>query len=133
TDVAAGYDHITGAIGGALAAASGADFLCYVTPSEHLALPNTEDVRLGIIASRIAGHAADIVRGVKGAREWDFKMSQARRRLDWDTQIDLALDPERARETRGRSPASGRACSMCGKYCAMELVEKYLGISTIKC
>ena len=94
TDVAAGYDHITGAIGGAIAAAAGADFLCYVTPAEHLSLPDPEDVRQGVIASRIAAHAADIVKGVKGAQEWDRKMSVARKRLDWDEQARLSLDPE---------------------------------------
>ncbi|GAI29455.1 unnamed protein product, partial [marine sediment metagenome] len=94
TDIGAGYDHITGAIGGAIAAAAGADFLCYVTPTEHLSLPDMEDVKQGVIASRIAAHAGDIVKEVKGAREWDEKMSRARKNLDWETQARLSLDPQ---------------------------------------
>jgi phosphomethylpyrimidine synthase len=133
TDIAAGYDHITGAIGGAIAAASGADFLCYVTPAEHLSLPDPEDVKQGVIASRIAAHAADIVKGVKGAQEWDLKISKARKKLDWEEQARLSLDPERSRLVHNKHASSGVACSMCGKFCAMELVEKYLGISAIKC
>ncbi len=133
TDIAAGYDHITGAIGGAIAAASGADFLCYVTPAEHLSLPDPEDVKQGVIASRIAAHAADIVKGVKGAQEWDLKISKARKKLDWEEQARLSLDPERSRLVHSKHASSGVACSMCGKFCAMELVEKYLGISAIKC
>jgi phosphomethylpyrimidine synthase len=133
TDIAAGYDHITGAIGGAIAAAAGADFLCYVTPAEHLSLPDPEDVRQGVIASRIAAHAADIVKGVKGAQEWDIKMSMARKKLDWEEQARLSLDPERSRQFHGKHASAGAACSMCGKFCAMKLVEKYLGISAIRC
>ena len=133
TDIGAGYDHITGAIGGAIAAAAGADFLCYVTPAEHLGLPDIEDVRNGIIASRIAAHAADIVKGVKGAAERDLQMSQARKRLDWEAQADLTLDPEHAREVHRHVSSSGEACSMCGDFCAMKLVEKYLGVSGPKC
>jgi len=133
TDVAAGYDHITGAIGGAIAAAAGADFLCYVTPAEHLSLPDPEDVRQGVIASRLAAHAADIVKGVPGARERDFKMSVARKRLDWESQADLALDPAHVRAGHRQHATSGRACSMCGSYCAMELMEKYLGTSSPRC
>jgi phosphomethylpyrimidine synthase len=133
TDVGAGYDHITAAIGGAIAAAAGADFLCYVTPSEHLSLPTIEDVKEGVIASRIAAHAADIVKGVKGAQEWDEQMSRARKALDWETQAELSLDPELSRQVHGKIPASGVTCSMCGKYCAMAIVEKYLGISAPKC
>ncbi len=133
TDVAAGYDHITGAIGGAIAAAAGADFLCYVTPAEHLSLPDTEDVRQGVMASRIAAHAADIVKGVKGAGEWDRKMSMARKRLDWEEQAKLSLDPERSRRVHGKHASAGTACSMCGGYCAMELVEEFLGISAPRC
>ncbi|MGA8849929.1 MAG: phosphomethylpyrimidine synthase ThiC [Dehalococcoidia bacterium] len=133
TDVGAGYDHITAAIGGAIAAAAGADFLCYVTPSEHLSLPTIEDVKDGVIASRIAAHAADIVKGVKGAQEWDEQMSRARKALDWETQAKLSLDPELSRQVHGKIPASGVACSMCGKYCAMAIVEKYLRISAPKC
>jgi phosphomethylpyrimidine synthase len=133
TDVAAGYDHITAAIGGAIAAAAGADFLCYVTPTEHLALPGIEDVKEGVIASRIAAHAADIVKGVKGAKEWDEQMSRARKALDWKTQAKLSLDPELSQQVHSKIPASGTTCSMCGKYCAMAIVEKYLGISATKC
>lgn len=133
TDVAAGYDHITGAIGGAIAAASGTDFLCYVTPSEHLSLPDPEDVRVGVIASRIAAHAGDIVKGVKGAGEWDWKMSVARKKLQWEEQARLSLDPERSRRVHSRHAAAGGACSMCGDFCAMELVEKYLGVSASRC
>lgn len=133
TDVAAGYDHITGAIGGAVAAAAGADFLCYVTPAEHLSLPDPEDVRQGVIAARIAAHAADIAKGVKGAEEWDKRMSMARKKLDWDEQARLSLDPERSRQFHRKHASGGAACSMCGKFCAMELVEKYLGISAIRC
>ncbi len=134
TDVAAGYDHITGAIGGAIAAAAGADFLCYVTPSEHLSLPDPEDVRQGVIASRIAAHAADIAKGVKGAENWDREMSVARKKLDWEEQARLSLDPEHSRRVHSKQHVSaGSACSMCGKFCAMELVEKYLGVLTIRC
>ena len=133
TDVAAGYDHITGAIGGAIAAAAGADFLCYVTPAEHLSLPAPEDVRQGVIASRIAAHAADMVKGVKGAGEWDIKMSLARKKLDWEEQARLSLDPERSRQVHRKHASAGSACSMCGEFCAMALVEKYFGISAIRC
>ena len=133
TDVAAGYDHITGAIGGAIAAAAGADFLCYVTPAEHLSLPDAEDVRQGVIASRIAAHAADIAKGVKGAEEWDKKMSVARKKFDWEEQARLSLDTERSRQVHSKHASAGTACSMCGEYCAMALVEEFLGISASKC
>jgi phosphomethylpyrimidine synthase len=133
TDVGAGYDHITAAIGGAIAAAAGADFLCYVTPSEHLSLPNVEDVKQGVIASRIAAHAADIVKGVDGAREWDEQMSRARKALDWKTQAGLSLDPELSRQVHGKIPVDGATCSMCGKYCAMAIIEEHLGVSATKC
>jgi len=133
TDVGAGYDHITGAIGGAIAAAAGTDFLCYVTPAEHLSLPDPEDVRQGVIASRIAAHAGDIVKGVKGAEQWDREMSLARKRLDWEEQTRLSLDPERSRQVHSKHATAGTACSMCGKFCAMALIEKYLGISAPKC
>ncbi len=126
TDIAAGYDHITGAIGGAIAAITGADFLCYVTPSEHLGLPDALDVRNGVIASRIAAHAADIVKGVKGARERDYQMSKARKNLDWETQHNLALDPQRFKEIRDRSKTKGDACTMCGDFCAMKLASEYV-------
>ncbi|MFC1897270.1 phosphomethylpyrimidine synthase ThiC [Chloroflexota bacterium] len=132
TDIGAGYDHITGAIGGAVAAAAGTDFLCYVTPSEHLGLPEPEDVRQGIIASRIAAHAGDIVKGVKNAQEWDRKMSVARKNLDWEEQAGLSLNPELSRQVHDKHSSAGKACSMCGEYCAMELMEKYLGVSTPK-
>lgn len=134
TDVAAGYDHITGAIGGALAAAAGTDFLCYVTPAEHLSLPDADDVRQGVVASRIAAHAGDIVKEVKGAEQWDRQMSAARKKLDWEGQARLSLDPNRFRQVHNKQhAAAGPACSMCGQYCAMELVEKYLGVSSPKC
>ncbi len=133
TDIGAGYDHITGAIGGAIAAAAGTDFLCYVTPSEHLSLPGPEDVKQGVIASRIAAHAGDIVKGVKNAEDWDRKMSEARKRLDWKEQARLSLDPERSHHVHAQHASVGSSCSMCGEFCAMELVEKYLGISAPKC
>ena len=133
TDVAAGYDHITGAIGGAVAAAAGTDFLCYVTPAEHLSLPDAEDVRQGVIASRIAAHAGDIAKGVGGAQQWDRKMSVARKKLDWEEQARLSLNPERSRQVHSKHTSAGSACSMCGEFCAMELVDKYLGISAARC
>jgi phosphomethylpyrimidine synthase len=133
TDIAAGYDHITSAIGGAIAAMAGADFLCYVTPSEHLAIPDIDDVREGVIASRIAAHAADIVKGVKGAAERDRAMAAARKRLDWAEQARLSLDPERFERARRRHASSGAACSMCGQYCAMDLVARYLGVKAARC
>jgi len=129
TDVAAGHDHITAAIGGAIAAAAGADYLCYVTPTEHLSLPDPEDVREGIMASRIAAHAADIVKGVKGAWEWDLEMSKARKNLDWDKQIELALDPQKVSQYHDKHKTTGDACSMCGKYCSMEIVAEHLGLA----
>ncbi len=132
TDIGAGYDHITGAIGGAIAAAAGTDFLCYVTPTEHLSLPDVEDVKQGVIASRIAAHAGDIAKGVKGAREWDEKMSRARKEFDWATQAELSLDPELSRRVHGKIPTTEKTCSMCGKYCAMAIVEKYLGGLAVK-
>jgi len=130
TDIGAGYDHITGAIGGAIAAGAGADFLCYVTPSEHLSLPDENDVRDGIIASRIAAHAADIVKGIPGALDWDKKMSAARKALDWTAQAELALVPDLARKGHLKTPTQDQACSMCGKYCAMAVVDQYLGTKT---
>ncbi len=133
TDIGAGYDHITGAIGGAVAAAAGTDFLCYVTPSEHLSLPDFEDVRQGVVASRIAAHAGDIAKGVKGAEEQDRRMSAARKRFDWEEQARLSLDPERSYRVHRQHASAGSACSMCGKYCAMELVEKYLGVGSPRC
>jgi len=133
TDIGAGYDHITGAIGGAIAAAAGTDFLCYVTPTEHLGLPDPEDVKQGVIASRIAAHAGDIVKGVKGALDWDRKMSLARKRLDWEEQVKLSLDPALSRRVHAKHASGGKACSMCGSFCAMQLVEQFLGISAPRC
>lgn len=134
TDVAPGYDHITAAIGGTLAAVSGADFLCYVTPAEHLCLPTIEDVHDGVIVSRIAAHAADLVKGVNGARDWDLKMARARKVLDWDEQINLAIDPDLARKKRGARNKSGEtACSMCGEYCAVKIVSKYFDAPVCPC
>lgn len=128
TDIAPGYDHITAAIGGAVAAMSGAAFLCYVTPAEHLALPDVEDVQQGIIASKIAAHAADIAKGVRGAREQDDRMAEARRKLDWEGQWACALDPETAKAVRAaRSPEHDDTCSMCGKFCAVRSMNKALG------
>lgn len=128
TDVAPGYDHITAAIGGAEAAAAGADFLCYVTPSEHLRLPTPEDVRIGVIVTRIAAHAGDIAKGVPGAAEWDERMSERRKALDWQGQIELAIDPELARSIRsGDAPSTDDVCTMCGKFCAIKVVEEYFG------
>ncbi|TAL18846.1 phosphomethylpyrimidine synthase ThiC [bacterium] len=125
TDVAPGYDHITAAIGGALAARAGADILCYVTPAEHLGLPTVEDARQGVIASRIAGHAADIAKGVPGAREWDKKMSVARAALDWEGQFNLSMDPQRARERRtAYKPADSDVCTMCGEFCAVKVYKE---------
>jgi phosphomethylpyrimidine synthase len=127
TDVAPGYDHITSAIGGAIAGAAGADFLCYVTPSEHLRLPDLEDVREGVIASRIAAHAADIAKGVKGAMEWDREMARRRKALDWKGQIELSINPERARKLRESSmPKESDVCTMCGEFCSMKGVSAYL-------
>lgn len=119
TDIAPGMDHITSAIGGAIAAMSGADFLCYVTPTEHLGLPGPEDVRMGVLAARVAGHAADLVRGVDSAWEWDKQMSRARKDRNWEEQIRLALDPDLAREIRARTcNVDNETCSMCGDLCA---------------
>lgn len=127
TDIAPGYDHITAAIGGAIAAMNGAAFLCYVTPAEHLALPNVDDVKQGIIASRIAAHAADIAKGIPHARDIDDKMGDARRVLDWDAQWACAIDPETAKAVRAdRSPEHDDTCSMCGKFCAVRSMNKAL-------
>ncbi|MFO7761732.1 MAG: phosphomethylpyrimidine synthase ThiC [Thermodesulfobacteriota bacterium] len=125
TDIAPGYDHITGAIGGAIAAGAGADFLCYVTPAEHLKLPSPEDVREGVIASRIAAHAADISKGVAGAMARDIEMAKRRNRLDWKGQIEMSLDPEKAWQYRQEGGTyKGDACSMCGSYCALKIYRK---------
>jgi len=127
TDIAMGYDHIAAAIGGAIAGAAGADFLCYVTPAEHIRLPNIEDVKEGLIASRIAAHAADIAKGIPAALELDRKMAQYRKSLDWNGQISLSLDPEKVRKWRAEVPPSeSEVCSMCGEFCAIRIVEKAL-------
>lgn len=129
TDIAPGYDHITSAIGGAIAAMNGASFLCYVTPAEHLALPNVDDVKQGIIASKIAAHAADIAKGIPEARDIDDKMADARRKLDWEKQFECAIDPETARAIRdSRAPEQDHSdtCSMCGKFCAVRSMNKAL-------
>ncbi|MFH2066560.1 MAG: phosphomethylpyrimidine synthase ThiC [Pseudomonadota bacterium] len=127
TDIAPGYDHITSAIGGAIAAANGADFLCYVTPAEHLRLPTLEDMKEGIIATRIAAHAADIAKGIPGARKWDDEMSRARVNLDWDKMFSLAIDPEKAIAYRKSSqPEENDTCTMCGKMCAVRNMNRIL-------
>lgn len=124
TDIAPGYDHITSAIGGAIAASAGADFLCYVTPSEHLRLPTVEDVKVGVIVTRIAAHAADISKGVPFAVERDNQMARFRRNLDWEGQIEASVDPETARKLWESSPShDGTTCTMCGKYCAIKLIQ----------
>lgn len=129
TDVASGYDHITAAIGGAYAASLGADFLCYVTPAEHLRLPSIEDVKEGVIASRIAAHAADLSKGILSAFDWDKKMSQARKARDWNRQIRLSVDPEKAGYYRKSSkPRISDVCTMCGKYCSIKLMEECLKV-----
>ncbi len=122
TDIAPGYDHITSAIGGAIFAAAGADYLCYVTPAEHLGLPTVADVVEGVITARIAAHAADLVKGVPGAAEWDEKMSRARQNFDWETMTKLAVDPARVIKRRGERPSHDpAACSMCGRFCSMKI------------
>ncbi len=127
TDIAPGYDHITSAIGGAVAASSGADFLCYVTPAEHLRLPDLNDVREGIIATKIAAHAGDIAKGLKGARDIDNKMSDARRRIDWEEMFSYALDSKKAREYfESKPPTEKDSCTMCGKMCAMRTTNRIL-------
>jgi phosphomethylpyrimidine synthase len=128
TDIAAGYDHVACAIGGALAGKAGADFLCYVTPAEHLCLPGPEDVREGVVVTRIAAHAADLARGNRQAWERDRRMALARNDLDWETQLQLAIDPVKARQYRAKSPPSEQdVCTMCGKYCAIKQVRDYFG------
>lgn len=127
TDIAMGYDHIAAAIGGAIAGAAGADFLCYVTPAEHIRLPGIEDVKEGVIASKIAAHAADIAKGIPGAIELDRKMAQYRKNLDWNGQISLSIDPDKVRTWRAEVPPSeSEVCSMCGEFCAIRIVEKAL-------
>ena len=124
TDVAPGYDHIVGAIGGAMASAAGADFLCFLTPSEHLRLPTIEDTRLGVAATRIAAHAGDIAKGIHGALEWDNEMSRARQARDWEKMFALALDSKRARHIRHTAPTKSEdVCTMCGDLCSMKQAE----------
>jgi len=128
TDIAPGYDHITCAIGGTVAAAAGADFLCYVTPAEHLKLPSVEDVRDGVVATRIAAHAGDIVKGVKGAIDRDIAMARCRKKLDWEGQFALALDPDKARQLRAESGVADHgACTMCGEFCAYKVMDDAMG------
>jgi phosphomethylpyrimidine synthase len=125
TDIAPGYDHITSAIGGAIAGAAGADFLCYVTPAEHLRLPTLDDVKEGVIAARIAAHIADIAKGLPGARERDLKMSECRKNFDWQGQVDLSIDPQRAGALLEKSKsANDEGCTMCGEFCAIRLGRK---------
>ena len=126
TDIAPGYDHWVGAIGGALAAWAGADFLCYLTPAEHLCLPSIEDVKEGVVATKIAAHVADLAKGIEGKR--DDEMARARRKFDWAKQFELAVDPEKARELRKRRPPTidPNVCSMCSKFCAIKMVNDYL-------
>ena len=127
TDIAPGYDHITSAIGGALASSFGADFLCYVTPAEHLRLPNLDDVKEGIIATKIAAHSGDIAKKIPGAIDWDNKISKARQELDWDKMFDLCIDPEKAKRYRKEStPEHNDSCTMCGKMCSMRNMNKIM-------
>ena len=127
TDIAPGYDHITSAIGGAIAAANGAAFLCYVTPAEHLRLPNAADVKEGIVAARIAAHAADLAKGIPGAADWDYQMSTARKNLDWEKMFALSLDPDKARRYRAEAqPEKEDTCSMCGNFCAVKNTNRIL-------
>lgn len=127
TDIAMGYDHIAAAIGGAIAGAAGADFLCYVTPAEHIRLPNIADVKEGLIALKIAAHAADIAKGIPGAIELDRKMAICRKNLDWNGQIELSFDPEKVQQWRSEIPPTEQeVCSMCGEFCAIRTVEKAL-------
>ena len=133
TDIAPGYDHITSAIGGAIAASAGADFLCYVTPAEHLRLPDLQDVKEGIIASLIAAHAADLAKGVPGARDRDDRMAEARHRMDWDAMFSLALDGDKARAYfESTPPADRHTCSMCGKMCAVRTTNRILAGETVE-
>ncbi len=125
TDVAPGYDHLTAAIGGALAGAAGADFICYVTPAEHLGLPTEEDVSEGVAAARIAAHVADLAKGMPGAREWDLQMARARVRLDQAAQMELALAPDRVRRCLDKNGAGGELCNLCGDDCALRLAAAY--------
>ena len=127
TDIGMGYDHITAAIGGAVAGAAGADFLCYVTPSEHIRLPSIDDVKEGVIVSKLAAHAADIAKGIKGAMDADMKMAKCRKALDWNGQIAMSLNPDKVRAWRAEvPPTETEVCSMCGEFCAIRTVERAL-------
>ncbi|MGZ7117570.1 MAG: phosphomethylpyrimidine synthase ThiC, partial [Methanobacterium sp.] len=126
TDLAPGYDHITSAIGGAIAASSGADFLCYVTPREHLSIPDIEAVKEGVVASKIAGQAADVAKGIKSAWNREIQMANARRCFDWEKQFELALDHETPRRYRGNESIPGDMCTMCGEFCALRIVRDHL-------
>ena len=127
TDLAPGYDHITSAIGGAIAASSGADFLCYVTPAEHLSIPNLQEVKEGVIASKIAAQAADVALGIDSAWDHEMKMAYARKNFNWDKQFRLAFDPEKPRKCRERNASSTRdMCTMCGEFCALRMVRDNL-------
>ena len=133
TDIAPGYDHITSAIGGAIAASNGADFLCYVTPAEHLRLPDLGDMKEGIIACKIAAHAADIAKDIKDAKKWDEKMSKARADINWEDMFNLAIDSDKARAYRESSkPHDEDSCTMCGKMCSMRTMKKILNGETLK-
>ena len=133
TDVAPGYDHITSAIGGAIAAANGADFLCYVTPAEHLRLPTLEDMKEGIIAAKIAAHAADLAKGINNADKWDYEMSRARHELDWEKMFSIAIDPIKAKRYRDESiPENKDTCTMCGKFCAVRNMNKVIQRENIR-
>jgi phosphomethylpyrimidine synthase len=134
TDIGMGYDHISASIGSAVASSCGADFICYVTPAEHVRLPNLEDVKLGVIGARIAAHAGDIAKGLKGAREWDDEMSRHRKNRNWSEQIRLSIDPITAKRLRGESkPKSGEdVCTMCGKYCAIKIVADWFESANCK-
>lgn len=134
TDVAPGYDHIVAGMGGAVAGAAGADFLCYVTPREHLGLPGVEDVRQGVVVTRIAAHAADLSKNPGFFMRWDNEMSRARKALKWKKQVELALDPERAGGILAQCRVEDEAgCTMCGEFCAMKFIARYLGTDTQKC
>jgi phosphomethylpyrimidine synthase len=127
TDIAPGHDHIVAAIGASLSSAYGADFICYVTPAEHLALPNVKDVRQGVVTARIAAHIGDMVKN--GTRDQDLAMGRARRDMLWDKQFELALDPETARQVRSaRSPSDSRVCTMCGDYCALKIIKENIDL-----
>lgn len=134
TDTSIGYDHISAAIGGAITTWAGADFICYVTPAEHIGLPDKGEVREGVIAARIAAHAGDIAKRLAGADSWDRELSVARKKLDWKRQIEMSVDPAKAAYVRKtRSSENSTACAMCGKYCAMEIVSKFLGAEKVSC